>query len=97
MNDPGPQDDESTSPLISDNVLPKDVKARVISDDAGEATVDQNGWTRVATFEPLGTCRETVVELELSQPGVYSLIVRIRGLTGNVQIFKRTQSGSTKK
>lgn len=87
--------DDSSGPLVSDNVLPQDVTARVVSDDAAEATVDQYGWTRVATFEPLGTCREAVVEVELNQPGVYSLVVQMRGLTGSVKVFKRTQSGAT--
>lgn len=96
FTDAGPHDDDTAGPLISDNVLPKTVTARVISDEAGDATVDQFGWTRIATFEPLGTCRETVVELELTQPGTYALIVRLRGLTGSVQMIKRTKSGGTK-
>ena len=88
-----PNESESQDPLVSDNVFPKGVTARVVGDDSGEATVDQYGWTRIATFEPLGTCKETVVEVELNQPGVYSLVVRMRGLTGHVQILKRTKSG----
>lgn len=72
--------------------LPKNVTARVVNDDAGEATVDVNGWTRVATFQPDGTCRETVVEIELNQPNTYALIIRLRGLTGNTQTVKRSRS-----
>jgi Tfp pilus assembly protein FimT len=81
------QQDEDTA--NAENELPKSVVARVVNDDAGEATVDSNGWTRVATFQADGTCRETVVEIELTQPGTYSLIIRLRGLTGNTQIIKR--------
>lgn len=94
--DAGPTDD-GAGPLVSDNVFPLGVTARVVSDEAGEATVDQYGWTRVATFEPLGTCRETVVEVELTQPGTYTLVVRMRGLTGHTQTFKRTRSGGITK
>jgi prepilin-type N-terminal cleavage/methylation domain-containing protein len=89
--------DDTSGPLVSDNVLPEGVTARVVNDDAAEATVDQYGWTRVATFEPLGTCREAVVDVELNQEGTYSLVVRMRGLTGDVKVFKRTQSGETKR
>ena len=89
-----PDEGESSDSQNSDNVFPKGVTAHVVGDESGEATVDQYGWTRIATFEPLGTCRETVVEVELNQPGVYSLLVRMRGLTGNVQIMKRTKSGN---
>lgn len=90
-----PIEGDEGGPLVSDNVFPKDVTATVVSDESGSATVDQYGWTRVATFEPLGTCRETVVEIELHQPGTYTLVLRLRGLTGNVHTFKRTQSGGT--
>jgi prepilin-type N-terminal cleavage/methylation domain-containing protein len=74
--------------------LPKTVSARIINDDSGEATIDAAGWTRVATFLPDGTCRETVVEVELNQPNTYSLVVRLRGLTGNVTIIKRARGVS---
>jgi prepilin-type N-terminal cleavage/methylation domain-containing protein len=96
FNDIPPAEDEG-GPLVSDNVFPLTVTATVVSDESGSATVDQYGWTRVATFEPLGTCRETVVEVELNQPGTYTLVVRLRGLTGNVQTFKRTRSGGTQR
>lgn len=83
------------SEIVSEeNELPKKVTARVINDEASEATVDSNGWTRVATFQPDGTCREAVVEIEISQPGTYKLIIRLRGLTGNTQTFKRKADGS---
>ncbi len=90
-----PDENESQDPSVSDYVFPKGVTARVLNDVSGESVVDQFGWTTVATFEPLGTSKETVVEVELSQPGVYQLLVRMRGLTGNVSITKRTKSGGT--
>ena len=86
---------DSDDPRSSDNVFPKGVTARVVTDEGMTSSADQNGWTRIATFEPLGTCKETVVEVLLSQPGVYSILVRMRGLTGSVQFIKQTQQNSS--
>ncbi|MFO0938716.1 MAG: prepilin-type N-terminal cleavage/methylation domain-containing protein [Gemmataceae bacterium] len=85
---------DSNDPSSSDNVFPKGVTARVLSEEGAAPPIDQNGWTRIATFEPLGTCKETVVEVQLSQTGVYSLLVRMRGLTGSVKFIKQSQQSS---
>jgi prepilin-type N-terminal cleavage/methylation domain-containing protein len=88
------QNSASDSDLTSEYSMPRSVTARIINDESGEATLDSAGWTRVATFQPDGTCRETVVEVELNQPNCYALIVRLRGLTGNVQVIKRARGVS---
>ena len=60
--------------------------ARSEPPDGSAPAVDADGWTRVATFQPDGTCREDAVAVRVRQPAVYPLVVRVRGLTGAVTI-----------
>ena len=69
-------------PLVAEDELPKGVTAKSEPADGAAPTVDADGWVRVATFQPDGTCREDLVTVRVTQPGIYPLVVRIRGLTG---------------
>ena len=51
------------------------------------STADAEGWTRLATFQQDGTCKEDAnIEFEIREPGVNSLIVQIRVLTGHTTV-----------
>ena len=73
-----------------------DVTAASEPQDGTAPAVDADGWTRVATFQPDGTCREDAVVIRVSQPGMYQMVIRIRGLTGaaTVEALKRQRGAS---
>jgi hypothetical protein len=77
-----------------ENTLPPNVTATVVNDEVGDSAASASGWIRVATFEPIGTCRENVVDIEIRETGVYTMIVRLRGLTGAVSYLKQPLGGS---
>jgi Tfp pilus assembly protein FimT len=72
---------DGTAPAVEED-LPEQVTAELMVDDDGFAGQDTNGWTRVATFQPDGTCREDTVHVLLKELGVSAMFVRLRGLTG---------------
>lgn len=80
--------DEGETPFIAEAELPKDVKVAFIPDELSPAVLDSRGWTRALTFLPDGTCREDSVLMEVRQQGVYTLQLRVRGLTGSVSATK---------
>lgn len=98
VNEPGDRDD---SPVFSlEEKLPKDVRfvwngpsftAGLPSDSADAPMSDSSsradGWTRIVTFYPDGTCSEDV-ELTLASPGTRSVRLRLRALTGSVSLSK---------
>ncbi|VTS06178.1 prepilin-type N-terminal cleavage/methylation domain-containing protein [Tuwongella immobilis] len=55
---------------------------------------DGGSWTRVATFQPDGTCREDV-EVIISMPSQPRVKIRLRGLTGSVstQVLPMSRGG----
>ncbi len=86
-------DDATSGPVIREDDLPVGVTATVTtSDDDGGGTQDQSGWKRVATFLPDGTCREDAVEVTVSETGVSSVIIRLRGITGLCTVSRGEQS-----
>lgn len=80
-------DDENSGPLVREDDLPEKVAAHVVFDENDMTTQDKEGWVRVATFLPDGTCKEDTVEVEIKEPGSTPYIVRLRGLTGAVTIL----------
>jgi prepilin-type N-terminal cleavage/methylation domain-containing protein len=80
-------------PAVAEAELPKKVTVSLEPTEGSAPTVDADGWTRAATILPDGTCREDVVVLRVSQPGVYSVLVRIRGLTGAATVEKQRGAG----
>lgn len=58
----------------------QNVTAQLVDD----AAIDTNGWKRLATFLPDGTCREEFVRIVLREPGVAPVQLTLRGLTGVV-------------
>ena len=75
-------DDDDNGPMIAESALPADVTATTQHDDGSQATPDDAGWVRVATFQPDGTCREDSATVKIAEPGSRSIYIRIRGLTG---------------
>lgn len=67
--------------------LPKTVRV-ALSSAADAAATDDEGWQRVATFLPDGTCREDGAAVDVTEPGTYTLRLTIRGLTGAVTSAK---------
>ena len=82
-------DDEDNGPLIAESAMPADVTATTQHDDGSQATPDEAGWVRVATFQPDGTCLEDTATVKITEPGVKPITIRIRGLTGSAA----TESG----
>jgi hypothetical protein len=73
--------------VIGETSLPKEVTASLMTADEA-ASMDDNGWTRIATFRPDGTCREDNVTIRLNETGQIPLLIIIRGLTGAATIVK---------
>lgn len=73
---------EGAGPVIVEDELPAPVTAVPVMDEGAQAVVDEAGWVRVVTFLPDGTCREASAAVEVKEPGVHSMLVRVRGLTG---------------
>jgi type II secretory pathway pseudopilin PulG len=82
--EPTTSDADTDAPLVVEESFPDTVTALPLLGDDQAAVVDDSGWVRVATFLPDGTCREDSVVIELREPGVYPIQVRLRGLTGAV-------------
>ena len=68
--------------MIVEDELPTPVTAVPVLGEGEQAVVDEAGWVRVVTFLPDGTCREASAAVEVREPGVHSMLVRVRGLTG---------------
>lgn len=79
-----PLDEEGTAagPVIVEDALPTPVTAVPVHDEGAQPVVDEAGWVRVVTFLPDGTCREATAAVEVREPGVHSMLIRVRGLTG---------------
>jgi len=80
--------DDSAATLVREDDLPDGVTAQMLLDENDQATQDQAGWVRVATFLPDGTCREDTVEVEIKEPGTAPFVVKLRGLTGAVSVVR---------
>jgi prepilin-type N-terminal cleavage/methylation domain-containing protein len=75
-------EDGATGPVIVEDELPTPVTAVPVLGEGEQAVVDEAGWVRVVTFLPDGTCREATAAVEVREPGVHSMLIRVRGLTG---------------
>ena len=62
-------------------------------DSAPSSTM--SGWTRLITFLPDGTCREDAMEVHLSEPDGTPLVVKVRGLTGDVAVNPLKTDGNS--
>jgi prepilin-type N-terminal cleavage/methylation domain-containing protein len=81
-----PADD--AQPLYEEEPFPATVRATPVVDPEGQTAGDEGGWVRVATFLPDGTCREDSAEVDLAEPGCYTLRLTVRGLTGGATLTK---------
>lgn len=77
-----PLDPEGAGPVVVEDELPTPVTVVPVPDEAAQMVVDEAGWIRVVTFLPDGTCREATAAVEVKEPGVHSMLIRVRGLTG---------------
>lgn len=73
--------------IIEDD-FPESVTAGVLISEEDQMMQDDEGWIRVATFLPDGTCREDMIEIEIREPGVAPYVIRLRGLTGAVTVIR---------
>lgn len=80
-----PNNDDENPPFFAEDELPKGVTAVPITDEMGPMT-DSDGWVRLATFLPDGTCKEDHAILEVREAGVHPMVVTLRGLTGSVSV-----------
>ena len=77
---------DEAAPRVAEDAFPDGVTAKSEPPDGSAPTVDADGWVRVATVQPDGTCREDAVVVRVSQPNMYPVLVRIRGLTGGTSV-----------
>ena len=82
--------DDTAQPLYSEETLPRTVTATPAAAPEGQTAGDDGGWVRVATFLPDGTCREDSAEVDLAEPGCYTLRLTVRGLTGAASLTRVT-------
>jgi prepilin-type N-terminal cleavage/methylation domain-containing protein len=80
-----PANDDENPPFFAEDELPRDVTVVPVTEEQ-MATADGDGWVRVATFLPDGTCKEDHAILEVREAGVHPMIVTLRGLTGTVSV-----------
>ena len=91
-----PADGTATPALIRETALPPTVTLVPISFGTDQQqTTDANGWIKLATFKPDGTCLEDGVQFELREPGAAALVVNVRGLTGSVTVNTQKQTQQT--
>ncbi len=86
--------DELDGPTIIETDLPKDITIVPETDAELQAVVDAEGWVRVATFLPNGTCREDSAVIEVREPGTLTVIVRVRGLTATATVTTSTATST---
>lgn len=86
-------DGETAGPFIREDDLPAEVSAELMMDEDSFTAQDTNGWRRIATFQPDGTCKEDSVSVLLQEIGVAPLIVRLRGLTGVTTVVSASPAG----
>jgi hypothetical protein len=51
-----------------------------------QPTADSDGWLRIVTYLPDGTCREEEAAIEVRDGGASPIVVRVRGLTGATSV-----------
>ena len=79
--------EDQPKPYVSEKQFAESVTIEPISTGSQLSTADAEGWTRLATFQQDGTCKEDAnIEFEIREPGVTSLIVQIRVLTGHTTV-----------
>jgi prepilin-type N-terminal cleavage/methylation domain-containing protein len=84
----------TTGPVIVEDALPDTVTAVPVFDEGAQAVVDEDGWVRVVTFLPDGTCREATAAVEVREPGVHAMLIRVRGLTGAATVISVPAGGA---
>lgn len=84
--------DDPDGPTIIEDDFPKGVTVVPVFDEDSASVMDQNGWIRIATFLPDGTCREDSSTVEIRETDVTPLVVRIRGLTGTASTTTGTSA-----
>lgn len=74
-----------TPPFVRETDLPTAVTLVPIN-TGGDAGTAGNGWVKLVTYKPDGTCREPAARFELREDGVKPLVVNVRGMTGAVVV-----------
>lgn len=77
----------SPKPQRFKDPLPDEVVLSKVSNNNDTVATSTDGWTRLATFLPDGTCLETTVQIKLTEPNMPSRVVEIRGLTGSAALL----------
>jgi len=80
-----PANGDDSPPFVAQEDLPKNVTAVPVADGQAPMSGD-DGWVRVATFLPDGTCKEDHAILEVREAGVHPMVVTLRGLTGTISV-----------
>jgi len=90
-SDPALQAEQTDAkpPAPLQDTLPDEVTLKPLQSQGNNTSNAKaaDGWTRLATFLPDGTCRETYAAFELNEPGVTTTTVEIRGLTGSANVM----------
>lgn len=78
-------------PAAREEDMPTGVTLVPLDDDP--LPPDANGWTPIVTVLNDGTCRDDLVELKVVEAGTQPVVVRIRGLTGAVDVVRPNSGG----
>jgi prepilin-type N-terminal cleavage/methylation domain-containing protein len=74
--------DSDTPPLVIEESLPTGVN---FAEDTGRDSTDSGDWLTVVRFLPEGNADRDVA-IVFESPGVHSVVLRVRGLTGTVSM-----------
>lgn len=73
----------AANPVFVTEQMPPGVKATPMpTPEEPQPTADSDGWLRVITYLPDGTCREEEAVVEVREGAASPVRVRVRGLTG---------------
>jgi prepilin-type N-terminal cleavage/methylation domain-containing protein len=77
----------AATPVYVTEQMPTGVKATpMATPEEPQPTADSDGWLRIVTYLPDGTCREEDAAVEVREGNTKAIVVRIRGLTGATSI-----------
>lgn len=87
------EDGQSLPAVVIEEDLPDEINLKLTTPQNGTtASTTANGYTKVVTFQPDGTCAEDSATLGVQENGRSGMVVTIRGLTGAVFLAKPTSA-----
>lgn len=84
-------DGQALPTLVVNEALPSEITVKLATTNTGQTPgTTADGNTRVATFQPDGTCAEDLITLFVQEGGATGMVVTVRGVSGAVFLSKPT-------